>query len=166
VVTDAANERVTISWPDLSALPPGLTAVLEDLATGQRCFMRTTNSYSYNSGPAGGAREFSITVKPRGAASTVVTGASVSQTAAGYAITYTLSSSAVVDVEIRNISGILVKKLASGTASEAGTNSVLWDGRSEAGTRVPNGRYLCTITARSPETGQSSNIVRTFEVAR
>ncbi len=166
VTTDAANERVSLSWPDLSAMPANLTVVLEDLSTGQRCFMRTVGSYSYSSGAAGGTREFSITVKPRTVASPMVTSAEVAQTGGGFEIAYTLSTQAAVDIEVRNISGVLIKRVVSGAISEAGTNTALWNGRSEAGTSIPSGRYLCKITARCPDTGQASNLVRTFEVMR
>jgi hypothetical protein len=166
VGTSAANERVSITWPDLSALPAGMVAVLEDATTGQRCFMRTSASYSYDSGPNGGERDFTITVKPRSTVPAVVSAAEVGSAGTGFQVSYTLSAVAAVDIEVRNISGALVKSLAVAKPGDVGVNSVVWDGRSDSGTRLPNGRYICRITARSPETGQSNNVVRSFSVVR
>ena len=37
-------------------------------------------------------------------------------------------------------------------------NVLLWDGRGQTGTRVPNGRYLVRITARGDDGQQSQSV--------
>jgi hypothetical protein len=164
VETSAADQPITISWPDLSALPSDLAAVLVDDATGERRYMRTCSSYTFRSSP--GTRSVRIIVEPRSGARLMVTSASVSAGASGVSVVYQLSAEAAVDVEIRNISGVPIKQVTSGRVSAAGTNTVTWDGRSAQGVRVPPGRYLCKITARSPQTGEQHSLVRSFQLGR
>lgn len=164
VDTNAVDQPITISWPDLTAMPADLTAVFVDDATGERRYMRTCSSYTFRSGA--GTRSFRIIVEPRDGARMMVTSASVSSGTGGVSVVYQLSADAAVDVEIRNISGVPIKQLTSGRISAAGVNTVTWDGRSAQGVKVPAGRYLCKITARSPQTGEQHSLVRGFQLSR
>jgi len=165
VTTNAAHTDIVISWPDLTALPTSLSAILQDTVTGERRYMRTTTSYRYNSGD-GGQRVFEIAVQPRDNSGLTVSEVHVAAAPQGnWAISYTLSAAASVQMQIRNISGVMIKQLRQPQISPAGTNTVLWNGRSDRGTRVPAGRYLCEITASSPDTGQVSRAVSSIVVA-
>lgn len=166
VSTNAGEQPITISWPDLSALPGELVATLEDVGAGKRLHMRTNSSYTYCSPAEGGARVFRITVQPRSGERTLVTSATVRQTGAGVAIAYCLAAEASVDVEVRNISGVLIRKVVTGKASAAGVTSQVWDGRNARGLRAPAGRYLCRVTARSPATGEQHGLVCSFQLGR
>ena len=166
VTTDAQNEPITVTWPSLAALPPDMIAVLEDLTSGQKRFMRTTTSYTYNSGD-GGARTLKVTVALADQVTPVVSDVTAAAAPAGnWTISYTLSSAASVEARIRNISGVVIKHLSSGEVSTAGRNVMLWNGHSDRGTAVPNGRYLVEIEARSPDTGQTGRVISTFAVTR
>jgi len=166
VTTNAQQRDVTLSWPDLSALPGSLTAVLKDTASGQCRYMRTTSSYHYNSGVSG-YRVFEITIQPNDSQGSVISQIHAEAAPGGnWTISYALSAPASVDIRIRNISGVVVKELQSGQMASAGTNSVLWSGRSDQGTVVPAGQYLCEITARSPNTGQMTKAIRSLVVTR
>ena len=166
VTTDAENEPITVTWPSLAALPPDMITILEDMTSGQKRFMRTTASYTYNSGD-GGARTLQVTVARADQATPVVSDVTAAAAPAGnWAISYTLSGAALVEARIRNISGVVIKHLSSGEASTAGRNVMLWNGHSDRGTAVPSGRYLVEIEARSPDTGQTGRVISTFAVTR
>lgn len=166
VTTNAADQPVTITWPDLSNLPAQFAAYFEDPATGQRRYMRTTTSYQYRSGATGGTRQFKIVVQPMTARNALVQSASAVASPGGVSLVYTLSSDAEVDIEVRNISGVAVRRVAKGKASTMGVNTLAWDGRNEHGARVPSGRYLFSVTARSPESGEQHSVVRSFQLSR
>jgi hypothetical protein len=160
------RQGLALSWPDLSALPNDMVPVLEDVATGTSCFMRSTARYNFDM-TAAGTRLFTITVQPTAGLGPMVSGVQAQETTGGtFAITYALSAPCTVDVQIRNLAGVLIRQLSSGAVMAAGNNSILWDGRGQSGSRVPAGRYLCSLAARAPDTGQASNVITTFEVSR
>jgi len=79
--------------------------------------------------------------------------------------TYAVSRPANVAVEIRNISGVLIRGLGERATTAGTTQTLSWNGQSDRGTRVPTGRYLARITART-EDGQSLQVIRPFMVSR
>jgi hypothetical protein len=79
-------------------------------------------------------------------------------TAGGAQITFTLSAPATVEVRVLNIAGRPIKTIAPGRECEAGLNTVTWTGMSDAGLRVPAGRYLVEVRARSAEGSESRAI--------
>ncbi len=167
VSTNAANQNVTVTWPDLSQLPANLIATLQDPATGQSRYMRTTTGYTYNSGSTPGQRVLSIVVQPKQGNGSAVTNVMVAQVnGAMVQFTYTLSAAANMDVVVLNISGIPVKHLAAGALAQAGNNTAAWNGLNDRGAPVPSGRYIVQMTAHAPDTGMQSSVVRTFQLNR
>ncbi len=165
VLSEAPGAPVTVRWPSLSeALPDDLVATLEDVASGRRVYMRTSGSYTFAS-QTGGARELRIHVRPR-AETTLGLTAATRAAAGGLEVAYTLSSDAAVDIEVRNIAGRVVRRLAQNRAVAEGQNTLMWNGVSEAGTPVPSGTYIVQVTARSPETGEQMSVIRTANIAR
>ncbi len=165
VVAETPGAPVTVRWPGLnSQMPEDLVATLEDLETGRRTYMRTSESYTYNAG-TGGVRHFRIVVRER-AAATLGLSAAAYPAGGGLEIVYSLSSEATVDVEIRNIAGRVIRRLATGRESNVGQNTLVWNGLSDTGTAVPGGVYLVQVTARSPETGEQASVIRTATIAR
>lgn len=77
----------------------------------------------------------------------------------GAQIVVTLGAPAEVQAEILNIAGRVVCALPP-VKGKAGVNSLLWNGRSKAGTQVPAGSYLCRVIARSPEGQQQIAMTR------
>ncbi len=166
VLSEAPGAPVTVRWPGLSqSLPGDLVATMEDVASGRQVYMRTSESYTFSS-QTGGARELRITVRPRAEATLGLTAATRGITGGGLEIAYTLGSSASVDVEVRNIAGRVVRRVAQNRAAVEGQNTLVWNGLSEAGTPVPGGTYIVQITARSPETGEQMSVIRTATVTR
>jgi PKD repeat protein len=88
-----------------------------------------------------------------------VSGVSAQGTGLGAAVIFTLSAEASVGVEVLNIAGRTVRQVCADKLATAGVNTVLWDGRSQVGTRVPIGRYLVRVTVRGGDGGQSQALV-------
>ncbi len=61
-------------------------------------------------------------------------------------ICYSLASSGTVALKVYDISGSLIRTLVSGF-KDKGTHQVVWDGRSDAGTKVSTGVYFYRLTA-------------------
>jgi hypothetical protein len=94
---------------------------------------------------------WTFTTKP--AAASALTVAAL-PTAGGAQITLNLAAAADVTVSIRNLAGREIAVLTP-RQLEAGVQSLLWNGRSTTGTRVPAGQYLLNVTARGKDGSQS-----------
>jgi flagellar hook assembly protein FlgD len=85
-----------------------------------------------------------------------VTSLACMQTNAGTAqITFTLSADASVSAEVLNIAGRKVRTIAVDRALDAGTATLLWDGRGTGGAAVPSGAYLIRLQVSDEAGGQS-----------
>ncbi|MEI6501395.1 MAG: Ig-like domain-containing protein, partial [Armatimonadota bacterium] len=71
-------------------------------------------------------------------------------TASGAQITLSLASAADVTVTVRNLAGREVAVLKP-DALTAGVHSLLWNGKSRIGTRVPPGTYLVQVCAHAAD---------------
>jgi flagellar hook assembly protein FlgD len=65
---------------------------------------------------------------------------------------YRIGATATVSVVVRNASGITVRTLRAASTQAAGTYSLAWDGRSDAGSYVPAGTYSALVKATSGST--------------
>lgn len=160
VTTDLAQERITLTWPDLSTLPKNLEVRLKDLATGREVYARTRGGYSYNSGE-GGTRRFRLTVGPRQTAPLMISDVSVSRTRGVPAVRFSLNRDAIVAVEIVGPNGKRVQHLTAEYAGSTGINSVS-SGRADG---LAPGLYLVQITATASD-GVSSQAVKPLVVTR
>jgi len=162
-VAAPAGEVTTVRCPDLSPLPGDLGVLLLDRDAGRTVSMRTTAGYGFVAGET--PRRLLLRVVP--AASTLCLSAVTAQQTAPRraAITYALSAPAAVIVDLHNIAGRRVARIAASEAADAGVQSLSWDLRSDRGTAVPAGRYLVRVTARS-EDGQQVNALAALSVAR
>jgi len=165
VATDMADVEVQIAYPDLSVVPRQYQLTLEDLDGGKAVNMRTGAGYTYRTSGAGSIRHFKI-VASAGAGGVLTVSNVVAQQAGSQsaAITYTLSAPADVTVEIRNISGRLIRTIAA-AAQPAGISTAMWDLRNATGSQVPSGPYLCIVTACS-DSGDQVSAVRTLSIRR
>jgi len=161
-----SGEPVTVRWPELNSVVPGAVKfMLEDVGTGQQVYMRTTTGYSFTSPEGGGIRHLRITAYDDSVTSLTLTGVSAQamSPSGGAVITYSLSKPATVAAEICNISGVTIKGLGERSSSGSQVEMILWDGRSDRGTKVPAGRYLARITAWATD-GQTVQAVRPFVI--
>ena len=154
--------KVSVRWPDMSSLPAGVRPVLHDPVTGRRVYMRTSQGYEFTLRE--GTRNLEIELT-RGAGVLAVAGVTTSQVGEAATISYTLSASAEVDVEVRNISGRVVSRVVSGAPQTAGRQQVVWNGRNNNGVLAPNGVYLIVVNART-EDGREARAVGTLSVRR
>jgi len=157
---------VKLTWPELNSVVPGAVKfMLEDVDTGQQVYMRTATGYSFTSPEGGGVRHLRITAYDDSVTSLTLTGVSAQamSPSGGAVITYSLSKPATVAAEICNISGVIIKGLGERSSSGNQVEMVLWDGRSDHGTKVPAGRYLARITARAAD-GQTVQAIRPFAI--
>ncbi|MBU0608428.1 MAG: S8 family serine peptidase [Armatimonadetes bacterium] len=156
--------EVAVTAPDLSTLPRDAVALLEDLATGRMVYLRTVSRYAFTPGSGETARSFRLTVSPRSASALAVQSVVAQGTrASGAAFSFTLSSAADCTVTITNIAGRTVRTLEEGKLRPAGNNTLLWDGRSSLGTRVPPGMYLLQVNANGPA-GENVRAMSTFRL--
>jgi hypothetical protein len=167
VESTVADAPVTLSWPDLTGLPGDLRPVLVDEDTGKRTYMRTTQGVTIPAAagqPA--ARNFRIELLPAMQTATPqVVSLTAARTGVGVGIVYTLSADAQVSARMLNIAGRPVRSLVSDSAQPAGTNTLVWNLRSDQNSPVPGGMYLLEMSLATPE-GQSSRFVRSVMVGR
>ncbi len=156
VQTNQKGAQVVVGWPDLSLLPNEVRPVLEDLATGQRVYMRTSAGYRFTAQE--GERRFKITAVVSEPGTAVVSALSATPGAGRVSLCYTLGAESAVTVEIRNLSGVVVRRLVSSLPQGAGVQTLTWNGRNGAGSAAPAGRYLVTVKAQTPE-GQVAQAV-------
>ncbi len=165
VTTSLADAKVEVSLPDLSQVPNDMAVYLTDTETGRRMYARTMTSYAFQSEGAGGSRELVLEVAPKAEGGLVLTNAVASAGGRGAVVSYGVSRACSANVTVTNIAGRVVRELAVNKASAQGTNTVSWDLRSDAGTPVPNGRYLVRIEALA-EDGQRVQAVTSLGVRR
>lgn len=92
-----------------------------------------------------------------GAISPAMVTAAAAATGSGAQITLNLAAAADVTVSIRNLAGRSVALLQPGQM-EAGVQTLVWNGKSGAGTKVPAGTYLLEATAHNSD-GTSAKAV-------
>ncbi|MEN6303611.1 MAG: S8 family serine peptidase [Armatimonadia bacterium] len=159
-----AGQAVTLKAADLSHLPKGATAILKDLAGGQSVYLRTVGRYSFTPREGETTRSLQLTVSTQRTGQLMLQGVTAQSLRGGGAqVTLNLSSAAAVDVTIMNMAGRVVRLVEEGKTRPAGNNVVLWDGRTELGTRAPAGQYLAQVTARS-ESGESVKAISPLKV--
>ncbi len=165
VATDLAKTEVTIGLPDLSQVPNDLSVTLVDEDGGRSVYMRTTPQYTFRTGAAGAVRHFRLEVAPRGTDNLVITAASAQQAGTTVVVTYSVSSSCQVSVEVLNVAGRVIRRLSRGNVVAAGVNTQRWNLRAESGSAVPSGTYLVRVQA-VVDTGQRVQAVTQVNVQR
>ncbi|HPT98059.1 MAG TPA: FlgD immunoglobulin-like domain containing protein [Armatimonadota bacterium] len=164
--TSLRNEEVQLSWPDLASLPRDMRITLIDLDGGKRRYLRTTGSLVINSGETG-RRRLRVEATRGGAGLLAINNITVTPTRATGALDvgFSLTSDALLDAQILSPAGRVVRDVVRGRALSAGTNHILWDGRSNAGVALGSGLYLLQLTATTEE-GQSVRAVRPIALVR
>jgi hypothetical protein len=165
VATDLPNTEITVNLPDLSQVPSNLAVTLVDEDANKSVYARTTPQYTFLSGAQGAVRHFSLEIAPRGTSSLVVSAASARQTGPGVVVTYSLSTSCQVTVEVLNVAGRVVRRLAADSVAAAGVNNTVWNLHGDSGAAVPSGLYLVRVTAVS-DSGQKAQTVTQVNVSR
>jgi hypothetical protein len=157
---------VTVSWPRLNAtVPQGVQLRLVDQDSGATVYMRTSAAYTFTMSEPG-IRHLRVVADQAAASALVVNALQAATVGGGGAVlSYSLSREAEVAVEIRNIAGVLIRSLPASHATAGTAQTAAWNGVSERGTRVPSGRYLARLTARTAD-GQTVQALRPFTIGR
>ena len=86
-------------------------------------------------------------------------------TAVGVEVVFTLTRAADVEARVLNLAGRPVGTICRARPSDAGANTLVWNGMGEAGVRAPAGRYLVEVTARAGD-GSQARAVAPMMLAR
>lgn len=97
-------------------------------------------------------------VHPTGAGGFAAVSAAAMPTGRGAEIAVQASTAGALSVEVVNMAGRRIAGPASDQPCAAGTNRVLWNGRSLTGTKVPSGHYLVRVTLRAADGTQASGL--------
>jgi hypothetical protein len=138
----------TVTSPCIDAGDPTSAFNLEPEPNGGRI----------NMGKGGDTINASKSPAPAPALALTVTAAAVATTGGSAQIMVTLASAASVEATVLNVAGREIAVLPAQDLA-AGVSAMRWDGRSALGTRVPAGRYLVRVTARTPDGGQAQALV-------
>ncbi len=159
------GREVTLRWRNTSLLPRSVHLVLIDQQTGTRRYLRSTASYTFRAEPSGGRYRFQVELIPTSQLLRI-TNVSVQSSRGGqHTLTFSLTSEAQVEIEVLGLNGQAVRTLMTGTSRSAGTHSVVWDGRNQAGVALPPGMYQLTISAMSSD-GQVARVAVPVVVGR
>ncbi|MCD6351147.1 MAG: S8 family serine peptidase [Armatimonadetes bacterium] len=166
VVCRTPHTPVTVTWPDInSVVPQDVRLVMEDLDSGKSVYMRTGAGLAFDSGE-GGVHHLRITALKPGSKVLQVSGVTAQAVRGrGAVITFSVSRPCKAAVQVRNISGRVVKQLAATEAMPGQVTRVEWNGLGESGAPVPPGRYLVCITARADD-GQVVQGIRALQIGR
>jgi hypothetical protein len=166
VSTDLSETEIMLTWPDLSGIPNSYRPLLTDTKTGDKRYMRTSTGYVFTSAVGGETRRFTLEMAPPDAYTMAVTGVVAAQTSGGHVdIRVNLTADASLDVEVLNIAGRKVGDICSSYTCERGITTLTYNGAGSHGTRLPNGRYLIRVRARTQD-GQQAHAMTAFEMRR
>jgi len=144
-----AGAEVTLSWPSLGrALPAGMGVTLIDEDTGRRFAMSARSTFAWQSSAT--PRHLAVEIGATGSGRAQLALSAVPTRGRGAELTLRLSAPATVEVQVRSLSGRLVKDLPS-QAAAAGATVLSWDGTDQSGRPVPAGIYQLWATATADD---------------
>lgn len=143
-----SQEPVTLGWADLRNVPARVRLLLVNEATGERRYMRTTSAVQV-AATDGKPQFFDVIVEPAGEGLRIMGLNPTAGRGGGVAVTYSLSTSAQVEMNVLSLNGKPIRRLPQAAVSTQGLNRTAWDGRDGEGRLVPAGTYLIELTART-----------------
>lgn len=155
-VLSKAGGPVTVSWPNLKAIPSNLTVKVTDPAKKKTIDARTTSGYTVTA-KAATAYPLTVTVAPVPIPPEKITTSSYSYVLVNgvkqMRITFSTSGRGSATVTAAR-NGATVSTIASDVDIAAGSNSVTWPMTDAKGQPLPNGNYVVTIRA----TGEDGSV--------
>ena len=156
VTTNVVNGQVTLSWPDLSALPRNCRLRLVDLVTGRAVSMRSASAYTYRAeNTAVSRRQFRVELTPASESRLQLSAVSLNGAAGGRGATrvsFVLNRDANVRWQLRSSTGRAAVP-ASTVAAKAGPNSFALNVGRSSQTALAPGLYLLELVASDDEGG-------------
>jgi subtilisin family serine protease len=147
VQASAAGEEVEVWCPDLVEIPRAYAVTVEDMAAAREVDLRQAGRYCCTLREGERARSFVLRLTRRAGVLTLSSLVAQATRGGGAQMTFTLSVPAACTVRLMNIAGRPVRLIEQARSRSAGVNTLVWDGRSDDGSRVPNGSYLVTVEA-------------------
>ncbi len=148
-------EKVTLRFPDLGYLPKDLGVYLIDEGTGQKRYLRTTASVTFNFTPSRGETErkvLQLAIVPGATGLLRIVGLKAEpMRGRGVAIQFALTKHAQTQVEVLTLTGRKVATVESGQNRSAGRHQVIWQGRNGNGQPLPSSAYIVRVSATDEE---------------
>ncbi|MHB9130927.1 MAG: FlgD immunoglobulin-like domain containing protein [Armatimonadota bacterium] len=156
-VSSRQNDIVTLSWPDLRNVPARYQLVLEDVASGQKQLLRTTAAYTYRaigSTEQPDTRKFRLTIEEKGIASvSILRTEDVPTRGYGIGLRVYTQGATTVQMDIRSITGRLLRTVTVPVNQAGEPVTVSWDGRGTGNAIMPRGAYMVLLSARGADGG-------------
>ena len=140
---------VTVSWPNIKALPSNLAVQVKDSRTGKTVNARSAAGYSYNE-QANSSRSFLVTVTPQSTVAQRVNSVTTTAVTAGptkqMKINYFVTGRGGATITVLKGSQV-VSTIADDVDIVAGQNSILWAMVGSNGQALPTGKYTLQVAA-------------------
>ncbi|MCD6359838.1 MAG: hypothetical protein J7M38_03170, partial [Armatimonadetes bacterium] len=165
VEAPAGGGEVQLWCPDVASIGGRWSVWVEDLSSGRSVDIGRGARYSFTMQADEGPRLMLLRLTHNAGVLTLA-GMTAQQTSGGGAqIAFTLSAPATCAVRVMNIAGRTIRTIEIDRLRPQGVNEVIWNGRSDLGTRVPGGLYLITVEAAA-EDGAKVTAMRSLSVHR
>ncbi len=174
VKSPKANDNVILTWNDIAnSVPRNYRLSLVDTDSNTRRSLKSSASYSVNTGSTG-TRRLQIVAEPiNRTGSVLITNFNVAQSgtrAAGnqtVSIHYAISQDAETQVIIRDGAGHSIRTLSPTRAAgnAAGTGDAVWDMRDQKGIKISAGNYNVELNALGTD-GQRARQIKPFIITR
>ena len=154
-VTCTQSDQVSLSWPNLRAVPSQYQLCLQDEASNATLYLRTSSVYQYQAKGTTAqpdVRRFRVTVTPSSNSSQLTISMMVLPTRnGGICVQVTPSAPANLTIEVRSPTGVLLRTISK-TATLANQPVLLtWDGHAMSGKLTPSGTYIINLTAQTAD---------------
>lgn len=159
MVSGQPGAQITLTWPDLTELPHGYHLVLQDSVSGEERYLRTAPNYVLTLGPQERQRQLILTatLDQPGLLRIQQLRGQRQRAIGAYTITYSLTQSATATMEIRTMTGRIIRRFPPAVQGN-GIVTVSWDGKDQQGRVIPRGMYQCRVHAVT-HSGVSTNAV-------
>ncbi|MGC9316485.1 MAG: S8 family serine peptidase [Armatimonadota bacterium] len=164
-VESPVSGDVEVWCPNPDAIPDGYAVTLCDAAVGEQFDLRRGGRYRTTLREGERIRPMSLRLTRTGGPLTLSSLMAEPTAAGGAAVSFTLSTAADCTVEVLNIAGRTVSVVERGRPRAAGTAQIVWDGRSDKGSAVPQGMYIMKVQAAGQD-GARTQAVRTLAIRR
>jgi hypothetical protein len=154
--------EVTLTWPNIAAVPSNVQIKLIDPATGAQRELRQSSSVSFM-GKAQSVKTYELEVTT-GPALPVIESVKAAGSKTKETISYTLSVNATTTVTITQ-SNQVIATLVSNRADKLGQSQATWNFLDAANRPVKNGTYQAVVTS-TPSGGQAATKSVSFVVSQ
>lgn len=151
------GRELTLTWNNLHSVPSSVRLWLVDIETGQTISLRSLSAYRFRTDTT--QRRFKLVAETSHSPLRLVgVRALPLRGLKGAIIQGSVTAPANLTITVRSLTGRIVKVIAKDQPMAAGRWQVVWDGRSNEGTLLPAGVYLCEVIAKDERGTQVRNV--------